>query len=185
MQDLNTINFKIALENKDQIDDENLTAFLNSRDGKTNKAHLFNFIAQICTRQNFIDDIQTEYSYFYELINRALKILDLEQYKDGLDIMTLAVISSIATFCGQDLLEDNFFRNKINSVIVKQANKYIDTSYDILFVCWYTCVIKVLKMALANFQKNKDLIKSLADFANENNIRMTNINFENKELMIN
>ena len=75
MKDLDLINFKIAQENEEYIDDDSLKNILNLMNGKGDFHHFLYFIIGLAQRQSRIEDFSKSYNYYLDLITRALKFL--------------------------------------------------------------------------------------------------------------
>lgn len=184
MKDLDLINFKIAQENEEYIDDDSLKNILNLMNGKGDFHHFLYFIIGLAQRQSRIEDFSKSYDYYLDLITRALKFLNLEGYSEEKDIIVLAILTTIAVPLSQNFFREEPFIKAVQEIVIGKAEKYSATDKDILFICWYTSVIKILKMALVDFHGNNKIIKALADYANNFSERMNNISFENKEVFI-
>ncbi|CRH59610.1 Uncharacterised protein [Chlamydia trachomatis] len=110
--------------------------------------------------------------------------MNLEGYSEEKDIIVLAILTTIAIPLSQNFFREEQFIKTVQEIIIGKAEKYSAINKDILFICWYTSVIKILKMALVDFHGNNKIIKALADYANNFSERMNNINFEDKEVFI-
>lgn len=173
-------NFYIKLTNNLPIDDYLLKSFIQECVfGDTEEEKFFYFLTQLVQRQVLELKYKETFDYFYDIIKRTADIFNYNFSENDIKIITICVVSSQMSKLQVDYFFDENFVKDVEWVIADE-DQYSIIENDILFFSWYVSNLKLLRIAIKDFNNNSKYIIVLADNSNNYAERERSIDFKGK-----